>query len=68
MSDDGAMDDVEILPLDLIITFGDCEFYAHCACGVSLGRPIKVNQSLDLFQEPWERHSMTSCTGVKATA
>ncbi len=43
----------------LIIEFGDEVFIARCQCGHPLGcqRP---DQSLDRYQQPWERHVMTA--------
>lgn len=45
---------------DLIISEGDCEFYARCECGAPLG-VTRPNQSLDVHGLAWERHVMTTC-------
>lgn len=44
---------------NLVVRVGDCTFHAECSCGEKL-RPwsIRINQSLDLFQRDWERHTM----------
>lgn len=45
---------------ELIVTYGDCEFWGRCSCGKS-GRawgPVRPDQSLDEFAMPWERHAM----------
>jgi hypothetical protein len=41
----------------LVIEFGDEEFIARCQCGVPFGARNPAS-SLDLWQQPWERHVM----------
>jgi hypothetical protein len=42
----------------LIVEFGDEEFIARCLCGEPFGYCSPAD-SLDRFQEPWERHVMS---------
>ena len=48
----------------LIIEFGDEEFLAHCQCGGWDGGTRAPSSSLDLWQEPWERHVMRRAVPV----
>jgi hypothetical protein len=41
----------------LVIEFGDEEFIARCQCGIPFGARNPAS-SLDLWQQPWERHVM----------
>jgi hypothetical protein len=43
----------------LIIEFGDEEFAARCQCGHPFGYQ-RPDESLDKYQQPWERHTMTT--------
>jgi hypothetical protein len=47
----------------LIIEFGDEEFIAHCQCQEDFGS-ARPDESLDKFQQPWERHVMTFAAAV----
>lgn len=43
---------------DLVVSYGDCEFYGACSCGKPLGS-IKPDKSIDELGLAWERHVMT---------
>jgi len=43
---------------DLVISIGDCEFYAECGvCAKVLGM-TRPDQSFDILAMAWERHVM----------
>jgi hypothetical protein len=55
-------------PHDLLINYGDCEFYGSCTCGQMLGDRVRPDQSLDEFGQRWERHVMTVHRGCDCEA
>lgn len=48
----------KIGPHDLIISYGDCEFYGSCSCGKAMGLPTRPDVGLDKLGQRWERHVM----------
>ena len=53
---------------ELIVTYGDCEFWGRCSCGQSrTWGPVRPDQSLDEFAMPWERHAMAAINDARAS-
>jgi hypothetical protein len=44
---------------DLVIRYGDCEFWHYCSCGHLLG-VSRPDQPLEMYARDWERHAMTA--------